>query len=105
MIERDELVRDRWPDILRAAGVKIKSHVADETEFFNYLSKKLNEKIEEVRHNKSAEKLADMREVLLAWVDAIADFYKIDKKEVRRIQSKKARNNGRFRRKIILDES
>lgn len=52
-----------------------------------------------MKYNK--EEFADLLEV----VDAIADYKKFDKAEIQKIKEKKASERGRFKDRIILDES
>jgi len=47
------------------------------------------------------EEMADILEV----IDAICDYKKFDKDELQKTKNKKAEDRGKFRDKIILDES
>ena len=47
------------------------------------------------------EEMADILEV----IDAISDYKEFDKEELQMIKDKKADKRGKFKEKIILDES
>ena len=76
-------------------------HIADDAEYWQKLKEKLREEIEEFSKDESVEELADIFEVL----DAIADYKKFEKEDVERIKEKKSEERGRFKKRIILDES
>ena len=105
MVIFNKLIRDRVIEILNEKGKRPKYHVADQREYLRKLFEKLDEELTEFRYAKNEEELADVREVLHAIVDAIADFYKLDKAKVRKIQSRKGRTRGRFKKRIILEEA
>jgi predicted house-cleaning noncanonical NTP pyrophosphatase (MazG superfamily) len=62
--------------------------------------KKLKEEVEEFLKTSNIEELVDILEVIYA----ICDFKKIDKKELEKLRKKKAKERGRFKKRIILDE-
>ena len=76
-------------------------HIADDAEYWQKLKEKLREEIEEFSKDESVEELADIFEVL----DAIADYKRFKKEDVERIKEKKAEERGKFKKKIILEES
>ncbi len=49
----------------------------------------------------SIEEMADILEV----IDAILDYKKFDKQELQKVKEKKADERGKFKDKIILEES
>ena len=97
----NKLVRDKIPEYIKSKGGVPITHVADEAEYWQKLKEKLQEEVGEFLEAESAEELADILEVL----DAISDFKNFDKKEIEAIKSKKAEERGKFKDKIILDES
>ncbi len=97
----NKLVRDKIPEIIIKKGGTPVTHIADEKEYWEKLKEKLLEEFEEFKKDESAEEFADMMEVL----DAIADYKNFDKMEVQRIKEKKAGERGKFKDRIILDES
>lgn len=97
----NKLVRDKIPEyIIKKGGTPI-THVADDVEYWQKLKEKLLEEIEEFKKDENAEELADILEVL----DAIVDYKKFDKSEVEKIKNKKTDERGKFKERIILDES
>ncbi|GAA2115250.1 nucleoside triphosphate pyrophosphohydrolase [Kitasatospora saccharophila] len=98
---RGKLVRDRIPEIIRAAGGEPQVHVADGDEYLARLEAKLHEEADEVRAAASApealEELADLLEVLRALAEAHgADFSRVE--EIRR---RKAEERGGFAGRIV----
>ena len=97
----NKLVRDKIPEYIRKKGGTPISHIADEKEYWQKLKEKLLEEFDEFKKAESIEEFADLLEV----IDAIADHKKFDRREVERIKEKKATERGKFRDRIILDES
>lgn len=105
MKKYNKLVRDRVPEIIKRNGDKPKCHIADEKEYFEKLLKKLDEEMKEFLENPSEEELADLLEVHSAFIDYIVVHYGLKRKIAEEIQKKKARTHGRFKKRIILEES
>lgn len=97
----DKLVRDKIPEYIRSRGGVPISHVANEEEYWQKLKEKLTEEFEEFKKDESKEEFADLLEV----IDAIADYKNFNKKEIAAIRKKKNAERGRFKDRIILDES
>ena len=97
----DKLVRDKIPEYIRGKGGTPITHIADREEYWLKLKEKLLEEIEEFKASESKEEIADILEV----IDAIIDFKNFDKKEVDQIKEKKAKKRGKFKDRIILEES
>ena len=96
----NKLVRDHIPDIIRADGKRLKSHILDDTEYLEALLRKLEEEVSELAEARNVEELADVHEVLIALTEAL----KIDTEEVERIRREKAIKRGGFQQKIFLEE-
>lgn len=97
----NKLVRDRIPEIIEKKGEKAVFHIADEAEYWEKLQEKLKEEVDEFIKDSSIGEIADIFEV----VDAICDFKNFDKLELENIKNRKAENRGKFKKRIILEES
>jgi|SRR3989344_7658050 len=97
----NKLVRDKIPEYIREKGGVPITHIAGDTEYWEKLKEKLLEEIEEFKKDENAEEFADILEVL----DAIADYRGFDKNEVERMKKEKAEERGKFKERIILEES
>jgi predicted house-cleaning noncanonical NTP pyrophosphatase (MazG superfamily) len=96
----DKLIRDKVPKILKEKGLKIKKHTANSEEYWEKLKRKLKEEVEELSINSNEEELVDILEV----IEAICKFKNINKKELNKIKKNKAKERGKFKKRIILDE-
>src|SRR3989344_7248760 len=97
----NKLVRDKIPEHIRAKGGNPITHVADEAEYWQKLKEKLVEEVEEFKKDESPEEFADLLEV----VGAIAEYKNFNTKVIEKIRKKKAEERGKFKNRIILDES
>ena len=70
-------------------------------EYWLKLKEKLNEEVKEFFDDESIEEFADVLEVL----DAIAEFKKFKKSKVTAVKNKKAKQRGKFKKRIILEET
>ena|SRR3989344_5872719 len=97
----NKLVRDKIPEYIKSKGGAPITHIADDKEYWQKLKEKLTEEINEFMEAENIEEMADILEV----IDAICDYKKFDKDELQKTKNKKAEDRGKFRDKIILDES
>jgi predicted house-cleaning noncanonical NTP pyrophosphatase (MazG superfamily) len=97
----NKLVRDKIPEYIKSKGGTPVIHIADEKEYWQKLREKLQEEVNEFMEAESIEEMADILEV----IDAILDFKKFDKEEVQKVKNKKADERGKFKDKIVLEES
>jgi predicted house-cleaning noncanonical NTP pyrophosphatase (MazG superfamily) len=96
----NKLVRDKIPKILKAKKLKVKKHVANDEEYWEKLKEKLQEETDEFLKEDNKHELADIMEV----IEAICNFKNIDKKELNKVKKYKAKERGKFKKRIILDE-
>jgi len=97
----NKLVRDKIPEIIKARGEGVVTHIADDLEYWQKLKEKLQEEVSEFMQAESVEEMADILEV----IDAVVDFKKFDKEELQKVKNKKLEVRGGFKNKIILEES
>jgi predicted house-cleaning noncanonical NTP pyrophosphatase (MazG superfamily) len=97
----NKLVRDKIPEIIKERGGNSKTHIADDEEYKQKLKEKLREEVDEFLENDNIYEFVDILEVL----DAICDYRNFEKTELLDLKDKKAEERGRFKKKIILDES
>jgi predicted house-cleaning noncanonical NTP pyrophosphatase (MazG superfamily) len=101
MTRYDKLVRDKIPEYIRSKGGTPVAHIAAGTEYWQKLKEKLSEEVAEFGRDENIEELADILEV----IDAIAEFKKFSQEAIGQERTRKANERGRFRERIILEES
>lgn len=97
----NKLVRDKIPEIIKQRGDTPVTHIADEAEYWLKLKAKFQEELNEFLEAENIEELADIYEV----IDAICEYKNYNKNEILQVQSDKAAKRGKFKARIILDES
>lgn len=97
----NKLVRDKIPEYICKKGGRPRTHVANKTEYWLKLKEKLLEEVEEFNKDENEEELADVLEVL----DAIMVYKGFSRNIINTIKRKKAKEKGKFKKWIILDES
>ncbi len=97
----NKLVRDNIPDIIRAKGESPTFHVATAQEYWDKLKEKLLEECKEFLANENESEIADIFEVL----DAIVAYKRFVRADIEELKSTKARQRGKFEKRIILDEA
>lgn len=97
----NKLIRDKIPEIIKTRGESAVIHVADDVEYWQKLKEKLKEEIEEFILDESINEMADILEV----ADAIIDFKNFDRDLLQKTKDEKAEKRGKFKDRIILEES
>lgn len=99
-MKHDKLVRDNIPDIIHDQGKGVCFRVLSDTEFKEYLHRKLDEEVAEFHKSKSLEELADITEVLYA----LAEVYGHSVFDLGRMRRRKLFEKGGFIKRICLLE-
>lgn len=100
-MKHDKLVRDNIPEIIKQKGGTVVIHIAKRKEYWEKLEEKLREEVAEFNAEPSVKELADILEVL----DAIIEFKKFSRTELKKTKRDKKRERGGFLKRIILEES
>lgn len=100
----NKLVRDKIPEIIEANGEKPVIRVLDDAEYWEYLLKKDQEELEEVREATSTlerkKELADKLEL----IRAMAIYNGFSLKDILEEADQKKQRNGGFSRRILLEK-
>lgn len=104
----NKLVRDNVVDNLKRKGLDPKYRKAkDDNEYWEYLKKKLEEKMYELfkaldheDEKKQHEEFIDVMEVF----DAMFEFLGLKEKYMEHLKKEKARKKGKFKKRLILEE-
>ncbi len=101
MPEYNKLVRDKIPGIIAKTGEKPVIHTAEEQEYGEALTRKLQEEVAEFLADPSVEEAADVLEVM----QAICDLRGINLSKLEEVRQRKADERGGFKERIILDRT
>lgn len=97
----NKLVRDKIPEIIRAAGETPKTRVLSDGDYLEALIKKMGEEYEEFQSDTTVEELADLQEVILALADALG----FSRRQLEKVRLDKVARRGAFEKKIFLEET
>ncbi len=96
----NKLVRDRIPEIIRAAGKTCSTEILNSEDFIRLIDNKLDEELSEYRRDRNLEELADLLEVIYAAAKARG----YTQEELNRLREEKAADRGAFEKRILLIE-
>jgi len=97
---KPKLVRDKIPEIISKSGKEVITRVANDGEYWTMLKAKLKEEVEKFLIDPSDEELVDIYEVM----NAIYDFRKIKKEDLKKLRKKKKTEKGIFKGRVILEK-
>ncbi len=97
---KPKLVRDKIPEIISKSGKEATTRIATDGEYWTMLKAKLKEEVEEFLVDPSDEELVDIYEVM----NAIYDFRKIKKEDLKKLREKKKVERGIFKGRVILEK-
>lgn len=98
IIHYHKLIRDRIPEIIKAAGKSCETRILGDAEYLEMVDAKLDEELKEYHKDQNIEELADLMEIIYA--AAKAQGYSPEQLED--IRAAKAKKNGAFEKKILL---
>lgn len=100
----NKLVRDNIPEITRTNGGEPIYHTLNEEEYWEYLLKKDEEKLEEVKNSESLEErkkeLADKLEL----IRTMAEFSGFNLQDIIEEADRKKAKNGGFQKRLLLEK-
>ena len=97
----NKLVRDKIPRYIESRGGIPVTHIAEDKEYWEKLKEKFQEEVNEFMEKSSIEEVADVLEI----IDAICEYKGFDKEDLQKTKEKKAEDRGKFKDRIILEES
>ncbi len=97
----NKLVRDKIPEILKAAGKNCVIETLSDEEYITMLDEKLSEGVVKYQEKKTLEDLADLLEVMGAIVKARGHSWA----ELTAIRKKKCTEQGAYDKRILLKET
>lgn len=95
----DKLVRDRIPEVIRAAGKECETSVVSGKKKTELLEKKLMEEFGEFLEAKNLEELADIMEVLFG----LAEDLGYSEEDLVRAREEKKEERGGFKDGVVLE--
>lgn len=99
--EYNKLVRDYFPELMKAKGREVEFDVLDSKQYSEKLMEKFNEEVEKFRQAGTDRLLSESVD-LLEVIYAIADHRGITESEVEFMRQLKKSRSGGFRKKIML---
>lgn len=100
----DKLVRDKIPDICRANGEEPYTRVLNDEEYWEYLLKKDQEELEEVKTAESLEEIEKELGDKLEIIRAMAEFKGFSLDDIIAEADRKKQKNGGFEKRLLLEK-
>lgn len=95
----NKLIRDNVLEIIKKTWKQATFHIAEEKEYKEKLTQKLQEEVDEFKFDLSIEELADILEVIYS----ICDLKWISFEELKKVRKEKQAKNWWFEKRIILE--
>lgn len=95
----DKLVRDKIPEVIRAAGKECETSIVSGEKKTELLEKKLMEEVGEFMEAKNLEELADVMEVLFG----LAEDLGYSEEDLVRAREEKKEERGGFKKGVVLE--
>lgn len=95
----NKLVRDLIPQVIKKDGKTCVTHIADDEEYRNELSIKLQEEVAEFQEKPCEEELADILEV----IDGLVALYGFSHDKIAQIKAMKKEKRGGFLGRVMLE--
>ncbi len=99
----EKLVRDNIPEIIEADNKKVKYRILEDEEYIARLNNKLKEEAEELARSTSKRDIINELSDLLEVIEALEKIHDITRDELEVHKEKKARRNGKFDKKVLLE--
>ena len=100
----NKLVRDNIPDICKSNGDEPFIRVLNDEEYWEYLLKKDNEELEEVRTAKSLDERKKEWADKLELIKAMAEFSGFSLDDILEEAARKRQKNGGFDKRLLLEK-
>lgn len=100
----DKLVRDNIPEIIQNNGAKPFTRILSEEEYWQYLLKKDEEELEEVRTAESLEEIKKELADKLELIRAMAEFSGFNLQDIIEEVDRKKEKNGGFQKRLLLEK-
>jgi len=101
----NKLVRDNIPNIIESNGEKAVYHISNDEEYWNYLLKKDNEELEEVRQASSREDVKEELSDKLEIIRAMAAYHGFTLDDIIEEANLKRKTKGSFEKGLILERT
>jgi len=102
VVKYNKLIRDKIPEIVKAAGWKTTIRILRKSEFLGAVKKKVLEEAEELIQSKNRKGIIDEIVDIQELLDVLASEIKITKPEIKKLQDVKRKKRGGFKNRLFL---
>jgi len=104
VVKYNKLIRDRIPEIIKAAGWKPKVRTLRKSEFLNAVKRKIREEAKELIRANSEKGIVDEVVDIQELLDVLATEIKLPKPKIKKLQTAKRKKRGGFKKRLFLIE-